>query len=106
MPRFRPTTDYYLQPINPEGSMPQDWRDNAPVQKWIQNTGFKLQTTSQVVKILERILSDHIWDLLHKNDFVSCDQHSFRAGCSCVTQLLECVHDWTGNFDKKKSPLI
>ena len=56
-----------------------------------------------MVKILERILSDHIWDLLHKNDFVSCDQHGFRAVCSCVRQLLECLHDWTGNFDKKIS---
>ena len=104
----QPLTIIYNQSIQ-RGSMPQDWRDAniTPLFK----KGFRtlasnyrpISLTSQVVKILERILSDHIWDLLHKNDFVSCDQHGFRAGCSCVTQLLECLHDWTGNFDKKIS---
>ena len=104
----QPLTIIYNQSIQ-RGSMPQDWRDAniTPLFK----KGFRtlasnyrpISLTSQVVKILERILSDHIWDLLHKNDFVSCDQHGFRAGCSCVTQLLQCLHDWTGNFDKKIS---
>ena len=45
-----------------------------------------ISLSSQVGTILEQILSDHIWDLLHKNYFVRCDQFGFQLGCSCVTQ--------------------
>ena len=49
-----------------------------------------LPITSQVVKILEKIIASHIHGLLSKNKFINCDQHVFQESASCVTQLLEC----------------
>ena len=34
------------------------------------------------------------------NDIISCEQHGFQKKISCVTQLLECLFDWTAAYDK------
>ena len=88
-----------------QGIVPQDWRD-ANVSPLFKKGSRKktnnyrpVSLTSQVVKLLERIIYDHIFKLLLKNGTISCDQHGFQEGCSCVTQLLECLHDWTLNFN-------
>ena len=44
---------------------------------------------------------DKTLKLVSDNDFLSCDQHGFQDGCSCVTQLLECLFDWSSNIDEK-----
>ena len=36
------------------------------------------------------------------NDMISCHQHGFQKKCSCVTQLLECLYDWTKAYDEAK----
>ena len=33
------------------------------------------------------------------NNILRCEQHGFRAKCSCLTNLLECFNDWTSSFD-------
>lgn len=55
--------------------------------------------TSQIVKLLERIVYDNILSTLIKNKCISCHQHGFQEKCSCVSQLLECLQDWTLNLD-------
>ena len=37
---------------------------------------------------------------MEENLFFTSDQHGFRKGKSCVTQLLETLNDWTVNIDK------
>ena len=32
---------------------------------------------------------------------ISCHQHGFQSMCSCITQLIECLNDWTDSFDNK-----
>ena len=58
--------------------------------------------TSQVVKILEMIIYDELMELATKNKTISYDQHCFQDKCSCVTQHLKCLNDWTSNYDEKK----
>ena len=34
-----------------------------------------------------------------KNGTISCDQHGFQSECSCISQMLLCLNDWTMSFD-------
>ena len=87
------------------GIIPQDWRDAnvSPIFKKgarsKPNNYRPVSLTSQIVKLLERLIYDHILKLTTTNGTISCHQHGFQDGCSCVTQLLECLYDWTQNFD-------
>ena len=89
------------------GRTPQDWRDAniTPLFKKgsrvVPNNYRPVSLTSQAVKILERIIYDELIALATKNKTISCDQHGFQDKCSCVTQLLECLNDWTRNYDDK-----
>ena len=86
--------------------VPQDWRDSnlTPLFKKLDRTS-KLNyrpvaLTSQVCKLMERLILDALWKHIEQNDLLTCHQHGFRKGCSCVTQLLECLNNWTSNFDE------
>ena len=89
------------------GQVPQEWRDAniTPLFKKgnraSPNNYRPVSLTSQVVKIMERLIHDQILDLTKRNGTISCDQHGFQEQCSCVTQLLECLNDWTRNFDNQ-----
>ena len=37
---------------------------------------------------------------MEENLLFTSNQHGFRKGKSCVTQLLETLNDWTVNIDK------
>ena len=87
------------------GSVPQDWRDAnvSPLFKKgarTNSTNYRpVSLTSQVVKLLERIVYDQILLTFIRNGTISCHQHGFQDRCSCVSQLLECLQDWTLNYD-------
>ena len=34
------------------------------------------------------------------NNTINCNQHGFQDKCSCFSQLLECLNDWTDSYDK------
>ena len=86
-------------------NVPQDWRDAnvSPLFKKgsrTKTTNYRpVSLTSQVVKLLERLVYDRILQTLLKNNTISCHQHGFQEKCSCVSQLLECLQDWTLNLD-------
>ena len=86
------------------GQVPQEWKDAniTPLFKKgnraSPNNYRPVSLTSKVVKIMERLFYDQILDLTKRNGTISCDQHGFQEQCSCVTQLLECLNDWTRNF--------
>ena len=44
--------------------------------------------TSHVIKIFERVIQKKLLDYLEKNNIISCNQHGFRQGCSCLSELL------------------
>ena len=41
-------------------------------------------------------------EYIQDNNIISCHQHGFQKKCSCVTQLLECLFDWTNSYDDDK----
>ncbi len=51
--------------------------------------------TSIVCKLLESLIRDQVMKFLDDNNLLSNDQHGFRSGRSCVTQLLEIMETWT-----------
>ena len=55
--------------------------------------------TSQIVKLLERLFQDHLLKNINLNKTISYHQHGFQSRCSCISQLLECLNDWTYNYD-------
>jgi hypothetical protein len=57
--------------------------------------------TSQIVKLFERLIQDAIITHITSNRIISCHQHGFQRMCSCITQLIECLNDWTDSFDNK-----
>ena len=56
--------------------------------------------TSIVCKLLEFIIRDQVMKFLNTNHLLSEDQHDFRSGRSCVTQLLEIMKIWTSMLDE------
>ena len=91
-----------------EGLIPQDWKDAniTPLFKkgsrLSPNNYRPVSLTSQVVKILERVIYDQLMEYIQDNNIISCHQHGFQKKCSCVTQLLECLFDWTNSYDDDK----
>ena len=49
--------------------------------------------TSHIVKVFERVVRKHMMEYLESNKILSCPQHGFRAGRSCLSQQLS-------HFDK------
>ena len=49
--------------------------------------------TSHIVKIYERILRKKMVDHLERNNLLCKNQHGFRKGKSCLTQLLHHLDD-------------
>ena len=49
---------------------------------------------------MEHILYQNLLDLATKNRTISCHQQGFQNQCSCFTELLEHLSDWTQNFDE------
>ena len=88
------------------GVVPQDWRDAniTPLFKkgsrLSPNNYRPVSLTSQIVKLLEKIICDQLMEFIEEKQLISCEQHGFQKRCSCVTQLLECLSDWTTSFDE------
>jgi hypothetical protein len=95
------------------GTLPIDWKSAniTPLFKkgsrQIPNNYRPVSLTSQVVKILERLVFKEIIECVKINKTISCHQHGFQEGCSCITQLLECIYDWTNNiYDKSQTDIV
>ena len=91
------------------GYVPQDWRDGniTPLHKKgprkLCSNYRPVTLTSQIVKLLERLVQDQLLAHVQENNIISCDQHGFQQKCSCVSQLLECMNDWTQTYDLGES---
>ncbi len=87
--------------------IPQDWKDaniNPLFKKGSRmapNNYRPVSLTSQICKLMERLILDVLWKHIHKNNLISCHQHGFQEKCSCVSQLLECLQDWMDGIDAR-----
>jgi hypothetical protein len=92
-----------------EGKIPKDWKfaNIKPIfkkgdKKQVSNYR-PVSLTSICCKIMERLIRNHMIDFLETNKFLSNDQHGFRSGRSCTTQLLETLELWTNFIDNGMS---
>lgn len=58
--------------------------------------------TSQLCKVMESIIRDHIVSFLENEQIIDMNQHGFRVGRSCKTNLLETLEDWTKEVNENR----
>ena len=88
--------------------VPDDWKQ-ARVTPIFKNKGSKhepsnyrpVSLTSVVCKVLERIVTDNLFQHLETENLLSPDQYGFRKGRSCASQLLKVVEEWTDILEDK-----
>ena len=88
------------------GNIPTDWKvaNVVPIFKSGKNNladNYRpIPLTSVVVKMLECLIHKHIMKYLTDFQLFNDNQHGFRPSRSCVTQLLQLVHDLFQALDK------
>ena len=89
------------------GETPEDWRtaNVTPIfKKGDRNNPANyrpISLTSQVCKVLESIVRERVIEHLNSNNLLSEEQHGFREGRSCLSNLLTTLEDWTSILDDK-----
>ena len=89
------------------GETPDDWRkaNITPIfKKGSRNDPANyrpVSLTSQVCKVLESIVKEHMFDHLKTQNLLSEKQHGFREGRSCLSNLLTTLEEWTEILDAK-----
>ena len=88
-----------------EGKLPHQWKEGNVIalfkkgSKRSANNYRPVSLTSICCKILEKIIRNSIIKSLDEQGLIHKDQHGFRGGRSCTTQLLEVMELWTRWFD-------
>ena len=88
-----------------EGVLPHQWKEAHVVAlfkkgaKRDANNYRPVSLTAICGKLLEKIVRDNIVKSLESQGLIHKDQHGFRGGRSCCTQLLEVMEVWTRWFD-------
>lgn len=89
------------------GETPEDWKkaNITPIfKKGSRNDPANyrpVSLTSQVCKVLESIVKEHVFDHLKNKNLLSENQHGFREGRSCLSNLLTTLEDWTEILDER-----
>ena len=87
------------------GETPEDWRraNVTPIfKKGDRNDPANyrpVSLTSQVCKVLESLVKEKMFDHLKSKNLLSEEQHGFREGRSCLSNLLTTLEDWTKMLD-------
>ena len=89
-----------------EGVLPREWKE-AHVKPLFKKGSKKkpgnyrpVSLTSICCKMMERLVRNDIVSYLEENGFLHNDQHGFREGRSCQSQLLEIMELWTSWLDR------
>ena len=88
------------------GYLPKDWRraNITPIFKKGCRTDPSnyrpVSLTSVVSKALEKLIRQRLMPFLEETDYFSKNQHGFRSGMSCLTQLLEYLNDVENMIDE------
>jgi len=88
------------------GTLPADWKtaNIVPIFKKGDRTDRAnyrpVSLTSVPCKIMESIIKDKLMRFLESNDLLCKEQHRFRSGRSCLTNLLETFENWTKALDE------
>ena len=88
------------------GNLPKQWKEAnvKPLykkgKKQLTQNYRPVSLTSVCCKVLEKIIRNNIVKHLESLGVITNDQHGFREGRSCNTQLLEIMEIWTSLIDK------
>ena len=88
-----------------EGKLPHQWKEAHVIalfkkgNKKLANNYRPVSLTSLCCKLMEKMIRNSVVDHLEKQGLINKDQHGFRGGRSCCTQLLEVMEIWTKWFD-------
>ena len=97
----------YRASIN-QGAVPSDWKmaNIVPIfkkgSKSSPSNYRPISLTSICCKILEHIIYSGISHHLEEHNVIRNEQHGFRSGRSCETQLLITIHDFANNLNNQK----
>ena len=58
-----------------------------------------MSLTSQVCNIFKKIIRQRLVEYIEHYNMLSNEQHGFRKGRSCLTNLLSTLEDWTKMYD-------
>ena len=89
-----------------EGKLPQEWKNAKITPIFKKGSRSKpgnyrpVSLTSQVCKVLERIIKRAINAHLSSNHLLSKQQHGFIQKRSCLSNLLVTLEDWTSEVDQ------
>ena len=98
-PELSPILTLIFQASLQQCQVPADWKtaNTIPVHKKgncsIPSTYRPISLTSVCCKLLEHIIYTHIFSHLNKHQVLCENQHGFRQGRSCETQLLLTIND-------------
>ena len=90
-----------------EGYVPEEWKiaHIIPIYKkgdaQIPSNYRPVSLTSVLCKVLERVVREQMLTYLFDHDILPRNQHGFLSKKSTVTNLLECLDEWSTNFDNK-----
>ena len=102
---YRTAQKLFRQSLD-EGKLPEDWKKAnvtalfKSIERKIPENYRPISLTSVVCKLMERIIRNKIVDLMESNNLFAKEQHGFRAGRSCTTQLLEFMEEVTEAIDR------
>ncbi|CAI2726681.1 unnamed protein product [Schistosoma spindalis] len=86
--------------------LPRDWKDAiiSPVYKAgsrdLVSNYRAVSLTSAVVKLMEKIIRISVINYVERHNLFSREQHGFRRGLSCLTNLLIAREDWAAAKDQ------
>lgn len=91
------------------GTLPLDWK-NAEIipiykkgQRSLPSNYRPVSLTSQVCKVMERIVKKVLVNHLNTHDLISEHQHGFTSRKSCQSNLLESLEQWSRILDEGKA---
>ena len=90
-----------------QGELPKIWKtaNVSAIYKAGKKTSVEnyrpISVTPICCRIMEKIIRNHIVCHLENNNLININQHGFRKKRSCVTQLLECIEEWSDAIDNK-----
>lgn len=87
------------------GKVPTDWKHAAVTaihkggDRSIAANYRPIALLSIISKVLESLVDDYLRAYLHRTEFFTNQQHGFRTGHSCTTNLLLAQDSWTSSVD-------
>ena len=89
------------------GILPDDWKSTqvTPIFKkgshHLPDNYRPISLTSSIVRLMESIIKDEVYNHLNSLHLLSVNQHGFMPGRSCTTQLLIAMDYWTKALEQR-----